>query len=177
MNLTLYLILILSLNPCSCSCSWHMFVNQTNCVFEPTPVRPQPWVRGARSLPRKPEGDSVLQTNSYHHRLDAYRVSVSLAECCHRFTAGFSRGHGNLNNQLRRAATAVPLLVAEGANRWSRAQKRQRFVEAAGECGEVAAAIEVALAIGVGDATIAHEAMTPADRAGRMLTRLVQKFA
>ena len=119
----------------------------------------------------------MLQTQFHHQRLDAYRVSVALTACCHRFIAGFARGHAKLSDQLRRAATAVPLLIAEGANRWSRAQKHQRFVEAAGECGEVAAAIEVALVIGEGDVATAREALALAERVGRMLTRLVQKFS
>ena len=49
--------------------------------------------------------------------------------------------NGRLLDQLRPAASATPLLIAEGANRTTRGQKRQRFVEARGECGEAAAGV------------------------------------
>jgi four helix bundle protein len=41
-----------------------------------------------------------------------------------------------------RSATGLGPLIAEGANRFSPKQKRQRFVEARGEAAEVAAHLE-----------------------------------
>ena len=112
-----------------------------------------------------------------HHRLDAYRFALDLALHAARIANGLPRGHAAIGDQLRRAATAVPLLIAEGANRASAAQKRQRFIEARGECGEAAAAIEVLSKLGLADESLTARALDACGRAGATLTGLIAKFA
>ena len=71
----------------------------------------------------------------------------------------------------------MPLLIAEGANRVSAAQKRQRFVEARGECGETAAAIELLSRLDLTESTEAERALDACGRIGATLTGLIAKFA
>ncbi len=84
-----------------------------------------------------------------HQRLQAYRSGLELAQSCLKIAGQLPRGYGHIADHLRRSATAVPMLVGEGANRRTPAQKRQRFTEALGECGEVAAALELVQLLGL----------------------------
>ena len=52
------------------------------------------------------------------------------------------KGRATVVDQIVRVATDAEALIAEGANRYSEKQKRQRFVEARSEAGEVAAHLE-----------------------------------
>jgi four helix bundle protein len=112
-----------------------------------------------------------------HHRLDAYRVALDLAHVAITLANDLPRGHAAIADQLRRSATALPLLIAEGANRVSPAQKRQRFIEARGECGEAAAAIELLAKLRIVDAQVSAHALESADRVGAMLSGLLKKLA
>ena len=78
-----------------------------------------------------------------HPRLNAYRTALELARVCLAIAGRLPRGHGHIADHLRRSATAVPMLIGEGANRRTPAQKRQRYTEGVGECGEVAVALEL----------------------------------
>ena len=77
-----------------------------------------------------------------HYKLDAYRVARDLADLVMVLTPQVPRGHHKMVDQIVRAATGAEALIAEGANRYTPKQKRQRFVEARGEAGEVAAHLE-----------------------------------
>ena len=99
-----------------------------------------------------------------HHKLDCYRLSLELLVLCERLVRQAPQGHGKIKDNLQRSAEGIPLLVAEGANRWTPGMKRQRFIEARGETGEVAAALEVGVLVGVFPKDGAHEAMVIADR-------------
>ena len=48
------------------------------------------------------------------------------------------RGHADLKDQVRRAASATMRNITEGADRWTPRDKAARFVIAHGECGESA---------------------------------------
>lgn len=84
------------------------------------------------------------------------------------------RGHRRLADQLSRASTSVVLDIAEGANRISRGNKRQRFSEARCETGEVAALAELLAILGLTDEQECSSFHTLAARVSAMLTRLVQ---
>ena len=108
-----------------------------------------------------------------HHRLEAYHAALDLADAGHRLARRIPHGYRWLADHLIRAACAVPVLTAEGANRASPGNKRQRFSEALGECGEAAAVAELVerLALVRGDepgrgARARRPHRRPADRAG-----------
>ena len=67
----------------------------------------------------------------------------------HEICESLPRGYAELRGQLFRSGCAVVLLVAEGANRRTKGMKRQRFVEAQGECGEACATVELLGVLGV----------------------------
>lgn len=77
-----------------------------------------------------------------HYKLVAYRVASELADLVMQITPQVPRGHHKMVDQIVRAATGAEALIAEGANRFTAKQKRQRFVEARGEAGEVASHLE-----------------------------------
>ncbi len=84
-----------------------------------------------------------------HQRLDVYRVALQLAQQSKGLADRIPRGYRSFADQLIRAAGSTVLLIGEGANRFSKGQKRQRYAEARGECGEVAAALELLVALGL----------------------------
>jgi four helix bundle protein len=77
---------------------------------------------------------------------------------------------------MERAASNTVLLIAEGANRRGAGEKRQRFVEAGGESGEVAAAADLVIVLRLGSRNDAEELKQLAGRVSAMLTRLIAKF-
>jgi hypothetical protein len=91
--------------------------------------------RGAtrRLVQPEPGGDPMPKPTFAHHRLEAYRAALDLAEAGHRLAGRIPRGYRWLADHLARAACAAPVLTAEGANRVSPGTKHQRFSEALGE--------------------------------------------
>ena len=111
-----------------------------------------------------------------HEKLDAYRVALQLAEVAKRLAATIARGQRNVADHLLRAATNVVLLLAEGANRRGAGEKRQRFVESRGECGEAAAAADIVRVLDLGSPVDAEALKQLASRVSAMLTRLIARL-
>ncbi len=85
------------------------------------------------------------------------------------------RGHRKWADQLVRAAGSTVGLIGEGANRYTAGQKRQKFTEARGEAGEVAAWVEQLALCGLAPDAEATEVLGLANRVCAMLTRLIQR--
>jgi four helix bundle protein len=90
--------------------------------------------------------------------------------------AGIPRGHRNIADHLERAASHTVLLVAEGANRRGPGEKRQRFVESHGECGEVPAAADLVTMLDLRSSSDAEALEQRAGRVPAMLTRLFPRL-
>ena len=121
----------------------------------------------------------MFSSNPYtfpYQKLDAYRVSLELAAACRKLADKVPYGYRTFRDQLLRSGGRVPLLVAEGCNRRTAAQKRQRFGEARGECGEVAAAAELLTVLGLVPAAEANGLRHTAGRVAAMLTGLIRRF-
>ena len=112
-----------------------------------------------------------------HHRLEAYRISLDMAEQAKRIADRIPRGYRTLADQLLRAGTGTVLLIAEGANRFTPGHKRQRFMEARGECGEVAAAAELLGRLGLAPEADALRLQRTATRVAAMLTGLIKRVS
>ena len=108
-----------------------------------------------------------------HQRLDAWRVAVELVTQVKTLCERIPRGYRNVADHMLRAAVNTALLLAEGANRLTAGQKRQRFGEARGEVGEVAGGAEVAAALGLVPTKEAERVLHTAGRVAAMLTRLI----
>jgi four helix bundle protein len=111
-----------------------------------------------------------------HTRLDVFRVALQLAGQAKALADRVPRGYRSFADQLLRAAGSTVLLIGEGANRYSAGAKRQRYSEARGECGEVAAALEMLAALALVPRAEAEAALALAGRVGAMLTRLLQRL-
>ena len=112
-----------------------------------------------------------------HHQLEVYRLSLELAVLAKELCARVPRGYRGLADQLIRSAPGVVLLIAEGANRSSAAQKRQRFVEARGECGEAAATVELLSRMDLVPLADSVRFQEAADRVAAMLTGLIRRWS
>ena len=115
--------------------------------------------------------------NFAHYKLDCYRASRDLADLVMVAAERIPDGHHKMKDPILRAATGVEALIAEGANRYGSKQKRQRFVEARGEAGEVAAHLERLhrYRFITDDQLLAG--LTLADRICAMLTGLIKRHA
>ena len=112
-----------------------------------------------------------------HQRLDAYVVALQLACQAKALADRVPRGHRTLADQLMRAAGSTVLNIAEGANRYTTGQKRQRFTEARGECGEMAAAAELLATLSLVPTVEADRLQHTAGRVAAMLTGLIRRLS
>ena len=87
-----------------------------------------------------------------HQRLKCYRLSVVVARKLPTLMSVWPKGHGHLEDQLKRAASSVALNIAEGNYR-SSAKERLRFFSCArASAGEVSSILDIADAYGlIGD--------------------------
>ncbi len=112
-----------------------------------------------------------------HHRLAAYQFSLEVAAQAKDLSDKVPRGYRTVADQLLRAGTSTVLLIAEGANRYTAGHKRQRFMEARGECGEVAAAAELLTRLGLVPVDDALRLQATADRVAALLTGLIKRHS
>jgi hypothetical protein len=62
-----------------------------------------------------------------HERLDVYTAAVDFVVLAHGILSSLPSGHGDLADQLRRAATSIALNIAEGAGEYSKAEKARFY--------------------------------------------------
>ena len=103
-------------------------------------------------------------------RLDIYRVSRELVVR----VGALKIADRELREQATRAAASVLLQVSEGLPLEGQAARRKYFNEAKGSVCEVAAAVDVAAALGVARTEEVGEILVLASRVKRMLWRLSQ---
>ena len=112
-----------------------------------------------------------------HNRLEVFQISLEMASQAKRVSDRVPRGHRSLADQLLRSSGSTVLLIAEGANRYTTGSKRQRYSEARGECGEVAAAAELLSVLELVPQVECENLLGLAGRVAAMLTRLIRRFA
>lgn len=83
------------------------------------------------------------------HGCRAYQISVDLVTEAGIWVRNLPRGYGWLADQARRSAGSIPLNVAEGLGRPSRAERRRFFEIAIGSAHELAACLEVGHRLGI----------------------------
>jgi four helix bundle protein len=116
-----------------------------------------------------------IESGFPHHRLDAYHLAVELVCESVKIARRLSGTYPKIADNLLRSSQGVALLIGEGANRYTPAQKRQRFMEARGEVGECAVALELAVALRVVSSDEVAPTLASCGRIGAMLTGLIQK--
>jgi four helix bundle protein len=103
-------------------------------------------------------------------KLDCYRLAVEFQALAARLLP--KRGASSLRDQLDRASVSIALNIAEGAGRFSPADKARFYAIARGSATECAAIIDVILSRGLGSAPVCHQARALLVRIVQMLTRL-----
>ena len=140
------------------------------------PQRPSDGSSDLRLTPQHASRDACSERFRFqHHKLDVYRAARRMARQCKVLYERVPRGYRSFADQLLRSAGQTQLLIAEGANRYTAGQKRQRFTEARGEAGEVAAAVELLMDLELIGAPEGAEVMELADRICAMLTQLIKR--
>ena len=106
-------------------------------------------------------------------RLDVYRASTQFLGLMSTLVTGIPRGHGDLVDQLRRAALSVPLNIAEGSGKFSRDAVRF-YAIARGSALECAAVLDALEAMAVFDEPDPRQARELLERIVSMLTGLIR---
>ena len=106
-------------------------------------------------------------------KLDVYRCSIEFLALAASLPK-LPRGHGELADQLRRAALSVPLNIAEGAGRPSAADASRHYAIARGSTMECAAIVDALQVLALVEDTTYAKAIELLSRTVAMLTRLSQ---
>lgn len=78
-----------------------------------------------------------------HERLDVYRLAMEFCALALGIAGRLPRGHAQLADQLRRAATSIPLNIAEGAGKTSGQDRVHCHRIARGEAMEAGAGLDI----------------------------------
>jgi four helix bundle protein len=102
--------------------------------------------------------------------LDAWTVSMNLAEDCYRFTEGFPKAEAfGLAAHIRRSAVSIPSNIAEGHNRRSRPAYTNHVTIAMGSQAELETQLELARRLKYGDPEEVTRLLEEASEVGRIL--------
>ena len=102
--------------------------------------------------------------------LDAWKLSMKLAEGCYRFTETFPKSElFGLAAHIRRSAVSIPSNVAEGHSRRSRVAFANFVGIAMGSLAELETQIELARRLGMGQEEHAVSLLESASDVGRIL--------
>jgi len=82
-------------------------------------------------------------TNFDHEKLDVYKVSIDFVVMMDQIIEQFPRGRAYLADQLQRAATSIPLNIAEGAGEYSGAEKNRFYRIAKRSATECAGILDI----------------------------------
>ena len=106
-------------------------------------------------------------------RLDAYRASGEFLGVMWKLAVKIPKGHGEIVDQLRRAALSVPLNIAEGSGKFNRDAVRF-YTIARGSALECAAILDALEAMAVFDEPHLKQARDLLERIVSMLTGLIK---
>ena len=78
-----------------------------------------------------------------HEKLDVYRAAIQFVVVANSIAEKLPRGRAHLVDQLQRAATSIPLNIAEGAGEYSLKEKARFYRIARRSATECAAILDV----------------------------------
>ena len=102
----------------------------------------------------------------YHERLDVYQLSIQFVAAAVEVSERIPKGYAPLADQLRRAAMSIPLNIAEGVGKASKADQARFHAVARGCAMECGAILDVARVLRV-------QTAESLDQAKDMLVRIV----
>ena len=132
-------------------------------------------MRSISPQPVSPRGDTTCVLS--FQKLDAYRCAIDFVALTVRIQEAIPRGHGDLRDQLRRAALSVPLNIAEGSGRATEADASRHFAIARGSAMECAAVLDVIRVLGVLHEEPHQQAIVLLARLVAMLTKMCRLSA
>ena len=100
-----------------------------------------------------------------------YSKTMALIDLSQTILRDLPCGYGFLADQLRRAASSIPLNFAEGYGKRTPKEQRRFFMIARGSTNEVAAILDVGYRLGVITKEQHEQGMELCDHLARMLTR------
>ena len=100
-----------------------------------------------------------------HEKLDVYQCAIEFLEVAFAIVSRLPRGHAALADQLRRAATSIPLNIAEAAGKASPQERTHFHAIARGSAMECGAIMDVVRLLKVAEPEVI--------RAKDLLTRAV----
>jgi four helix bundle protein len=109
-----------------------------------------------------------------HERLDVYQAALEFVVFGNDVVEQLPRGRAHLADQLQRAATSVPLNIAEGAGEFSPAEKARFYRMARRSATESAAILDVLSRLALLDEQRHAVGRELLQRVVSMLTRLVK---
>ena len=112
-----------------------------------------------------------------HERLDVYQAAIDFVALANEVVERLPRGRGYLADQLQRAATSVPLNVAEGAGEFSGNEKARFYRMAKRSATECAAILDVCRRLSLIEEARFGEGRELLLRIVSMLTKMVRSLA
>ncbi len=109
--------------------------------------------------------------------MDVFKLAHELTLKIYKITSKFPKIEiYALASQMRRAASSIPMNIAEGAARNSKAEYRRFASIAKGSAGEISYQIILSRDLGYINSDNSKILVDNYDRVGRMLTRLIQSL-
>jgi len=105
-------------------------------------------------------------------KLDVYRCSVEFLAFAFPASSQVSRGNAPILDQLKRAATSIPLNIAEAAGRTGHADAARTYAIARGSAMECAAILDALRTLELVDIDCHRRGLELIERIVAMLTRL-----
>ena len=110
-----------------------------------------------------------------HEKLDVYQAALDFVAVADGLIEGLPRGRAYLADQIQRAATSIPLNIAEGAGEYSRRDKARFYRFALRSATESAALLDVRRRLKLSDGAVTSQGRELLLRIVSMLTRMVRK--
>lgn len=109
-----------------------------------------------------------------HEKMEVYQLAVEFIAKGNEIVESLPRGRGYLADQLQRAALSIVLNIAEGAGKYSRADKAVFYARARASATESAAVLDVCVVLKLLEANRQAEGKKLLERLVRMLTCLIK---
>ena len=107
--------------------------------------------------------------------LEVWGRGKALAVCAFKATASINfRSDWGLRDQIRRSAISVPSNIAEGSQRGSDRESIRFFYYSRASIAELSTQLEIALEVGLIDATIASPLLDECETLSAMLMKLIE---
>ena len=123
-----------------------------------------------KQLAAQPADISVIMLS--FQKLDVYRCAVEFLAFAYETSSLATRGNAPIMDQLKRAATSIPLNIAEAAGRTGNADAARAYAIARGSAMECAAIFDALRTLEIIDADRHRRGLELLERIVAMLTRL-----